>query len=606
MVSLHGDYRCGQLPDDEGNTVLDYVIRGGTIVDGTSGAPVTGDVGVRDGQIVAVGGSITEAAQQTIDADGAIVTPGWVDEHTHYDGQVRWDDGMDPSAGNGATTIVMGNCGVGFAPVRPGGEQTLIELMEGVEDIPGTALYEGMEWGQWESFPDYLDYIARRRYSLDIGAQIAHGAVRYYVMGERGAANEDATADDIAVMAGLVAEAVEAGAVGFSTSRTIGHRSLWGSPVPGTFAPDEELVAIAEAMGRTGKGVFEMIPAGTVGKLEGLGGERFTPHEEFALMERVSKRAGRPVTFTLVQSPDYDQDLWREILDLTATANADGAQLRPQVSSRPIGFVTGLSSYHAFQRRPSYMAIAHLPLAKRVIEMARAEVKAAIMSDSDVPVDAPGSMANLYRLFQMAAPMIYPLADPVDYEPTMDKMLGARIAATGREPLDVLYDFLLENDGTSMGALMGSNDIADRQEVLREMLLHPDTVTGLSDAGAHVTLICDATMPTTQLTYWVRDRQRGERLPLEFVVAKQTAGNARLYGFKDRGLLAPGLRADINVIDLERLSVAPPRAHHDLPAGGTRLIQPVVGYLATLVNGQLTRRNDADTGARPGTLVRSS
>ena len=586
--------------------MLDHVIKGGTIVDGTGASPTIGDVGVRDGVIVAVGGTITEAARETIDADGAIVTPGWVDVHTHYDGQVSWDDVMDPSAGNGATTVVMGNCGVGFAPVRPGGEQTLIELMEGVEDIPGTALHEGMEWGKWESFPDYMDYISGRRYSLDIGAQVAHGAVRYYVMGERGAANEDATADDIAAMASLVGEAVDAGAVGFSTSRTIGHRSLWGAPVPGTFAPVAELVAIAEAMGRVGKGVFEMIPAGTVGKLEGLGGERSTPYEEFALMEQVAKQGGRPVTFTLVQSPDYDQDMWREILDLTANANASGAQMHPQVSSRPIGFVTGLSSYHAFQRRPTYMAMAHLPLADRVKEMAKSEVKAAILGESDVPVAEPGSMANLFGLFQMAAPMIYPLADPVDYEPTMDQMLGARMAATGREPLDVLYDFLLEDGGTSMGALMGSNDIADRQEVLREMLLHPDTVTGLSDAGAHVTLICDATMPTTQLTYWVRDRQRGERLPLEFVVAKQTAGNARLYGFDDRGLLAPGKRADINVIDLDRLTVAPPKAHHDLPAGGTRLIQPVQGYLATMVKGEVTRRHDADTGARPGTLVRST
>ena len=586
--------------------MLDYVITGGTIVDGSGAPPTTGDVGVRDGVIVSVGEAITEAARETIDADGAIVTPGWVDVHTHYDGQVSWDDVMDPSAGNGATTIVMGNCGVGFAPVRPGGEQSLIELMEGVEDIPGTALHEGIEWGRWESFPEYMDYIGGRQYSLDIGAQVAHGAVRYYVMGERGSENEDATADDIATMAALVGEAVEAGAVGFSTSRTIGHRSLWGAPVPGTFAPVHELVAIAQAMGRTGKGVFEMIPAGTVGKLDGLGGERFTPHEEFALMEQVATQGGRPVTFTLVQSPDYDQNLWREILDMTAHANASGAQMHPQVSSRPIGFVTGLSSYHAFQRRPTYMALARLPLSERVKEMAKAEVKAAILSEADVPVAEPGSMANLFRLFQMAAPMIYPLADPVDYEPTMDQMLGAQMAATGREPLDVLYDFLLEGQGTAMGALMGSNDIAERQEVLREMLVHPDTVTGLSDAGAHVTLICDATMPTTQLTYWVRDRQRGERLPLEFIVAKQTANNARLYGFHDRGLLAPGKRADINVIDLERLTVAPPKAHHDLPAGGTRLIQPVHGYLATMVKGEVTRRHDADTGARPGTLVRST
>jgi N-acyl-D-aspartate/D-glutamate deacylase len=584
--------------------VLDYVIRGGTIVDGSGGQPFTGDVGVRDGQIVAVG-EIDEPAREVIDADGAIVTPGWVDVHTHYDGQVSWDDVMDPSAGNGVTTIVMGNCGVGFAPVRPGGEKTLIELMEGVEDIPGTALYEGMEWGRWESFPEYLDYIASRRYSLDIGAQVAHGAVRYYVMGERGAANEDATADDVDEMARLVAEAVDAGAVGFSTSRTIGHRSLWGSPVPGTFAPADELLAIANAMGRVGKGVFEMIPAGTVGKLEGLGGERFTPEQEFELMAQISTSSGRPITFTLVQSPDYDQDLWRDILARTETANASGAQLRPQVSSRPIGFVTGLSSYHAFQRRPTYMALAHLPLAERVREMAKPEVKAAILSEADVPVAEPGSMANLYGLFQMAAPMMYPLADPVDYEPPLSATLGARMQATGRDAFDVLYDFLLEDEGRSMAALMGANDIAERQEVLREMLAHPATVTGLSDAGAHVTLICDATMPTTQLTYWTRDRQRGERLPIELLVAKQTAGNARLYGLHDRGLLAPGMRADINVIDLERLSVAPPRAHHDLPAGGTRLIQPVVGYVATMVKGEVTRRHDADTGARPGTLVRS-
>ncbi len=584
----------------------DQLIKSATIVDGTGATPYTGDVAVTGGRITAVGGSITEAAHNVIDADGAIVTPGWVDVHTHYDGQVSWDDEMDPSAGNGATTIVMGNCGVGFAPVRPGGEKSLIELMEGVEDIPGTALYEGIEWGKWESFPEYLDYIAGREYSLDIGAQIAHGAVRYYVMGERGAANEDATAADIAEMARLVAEAIEAGAVGFSTSRTIGHRSLWGAPVPGTFAPDEELLAIARAMGSVGKGVFEMIPAGTVGKLEQLGGERTTPQAELALMDACSRAGGRPVTFTLVQSPDYPPDTWRDLLEMTTAANASGAQLFPQVSSRPIGLVTGLSGYHAFQRRPSYIALAGLPLAERVAEMAKPHVKAAIMADSDVPVAEPGSMANLYSLFQMAAAMIYPLADPVDYEPDASQTLGARAATQGRAPLDVLYDFLLEDGGRSMGSLMSGGDVHDNQEVLREMLLHPATVTGLSDAGAHVTLICDASMPTTQLSFWARDRSRGERLPLEFLVAKQTSRNAMLYGLSDRGVLAPGMRADINVIDLDGLKVSPPVAHHDLPAGGTRLIQPVSGYLATMVNGVVTRRHDADTGARPGRLVRSS
>ena len=431
--------------------MLDYIIKGATIIDGTGGEPVRGDVSVADGRIVQVGGSISDSARETIHADGAIVTPGWVDVHTHYDGQVSWDQVMDPSAGNGATTVVMGNCGVGFAPVRPGGEKSLIELMEGVEDIPGTALYEGIEWGRWETFPDYLDYIASREYSLDIGAQIAHGAVRYYVMGERGSANEDATADDIAQMSALVAQAIEAGALGFSTSRTIGHRSLWGSPVPGTFAPDEELLAIARALGATGKGVFEMIPAGTVGKLEALGGERTTPEAELDLMDRFSRASGRPVTFTLVQSPDYPPDTWRHLLQMTTDANAAGSQLFPQVSSRPIGLATGLSGYHAFQRRPTYMRLASLPLADRVREMAKPEIKAAILSESDVAVAEPGSMANIFNLFLTAAPVVYPLADPVDYEPEMSACLGARAAASGDDILSVMYDFLLEQDGAVDG-----------------------------------------------------------------------------------------------------------------------------------------------------------
>ena len=585
--------------------MLDYVIKGGTIVDGTGADRRQGDIGVRDGVIVEVGGSITESAKQTIDADGAIVTPGWVDVHTHYDGQVSWDEVMDPSAGNGATTIVMGNCGVGFAPVRPGGEKSLIELMEGVEDIPGTALYEGIEWGRWESFPEYMDYIASRRYSLDIGAQIAHGSLRYYVMGERGRMNEEATPDDLRQMSQLVTEAVQAGALGFSTSRTIGHRALDGSPVPGTFAPDQELSAIADAMGRAGRGVFEMIPAGTVGKLERLGGERTTPEAEVKLMADFSRQSGRKVTFTLVQSPDYAPDTWERLLEMVVTANQTGAQLYPQVSSRPIGLASGLSGYHAFQRRPTYMKLAHLPLAERARELAKPEIKAAIMSETDVLVDQPGSMANMYQLFQTAAMFLYPLADPVDYEPDPSEMLGSRAAATGQDVLDLLYDYLLEQDGAAMCALMGGPNVHDSQEVLRKMLIHSETVTGLSDAGAHVTLICDATMPTTQLTFWARDRHKGERLPLEFLVAKQTARNADLYGLNDRGRLAVGLRADINVIDFENLRVSPPKAFHDLPAGGTRLIQPVKGYLATLVKGEMTRRHDADTGARPGSLVRS-
>jgi N-acyl-D-amino-acid deacylase len=585
--------------------MLDIVIKNGTIVDGTGSAPVVGDVAIQDGLIVEVGGRITGAAHRTIDADGTLVTPGWIDLHTHYDGQISWDSEMAPSSHNGVTTVVMGNCGVGFAPVRPGDENALIELMEGVEDIPGAALHEGMEWGSWESFPDYLDYIANRAYALDVGAQIAHGAVRFYAMGERGRMNEDATADDMAAMGRIVAEAIEAGAVGFSTSRTIGHRSLWGEPVPGTFAADAELLAIADNLRKVGKGVFEMIPAGTVGKLEGLGGERTTQEIEHDLMRRFSIASGRPVTFTLVQSPDYDPDLWREILRMTDEANANGAQLYPQVSSRPIGFLTGLSAYHAFMRKPTYLEhLAHLPLAERVIAMRDPATKAALLTEVDVRPEAPGSMENVYGLFKRAAPVMYPLSNPVDYEPDATETLGALAAAEGRDALEFLYDFMLEDDGTRFASL-STVDIPARMDVLREMLVNPHTVTGLSDAGAHVTLICDGTMPTTQLTYWARDRAKGEQLPIEFIVNKQTARNAALYGFTDRGSIEVGKRADVNVIDHANLNVSAPVAHRDLPAGGTRLMQPVTGYVATICNGHVTRDHDEDTGARPGRLVRT-
>ncbi|MEM9037911.1 MAG: amidohydrolase family protein [Actinomycetota bacterium] len=583
--------------------MYDHLITGATVVDGTGSAPRTADVAIDDGVIVEVG-EVTGGARNVIDADGATVTPGWVDVHTHYDGQVTWDDEIDPSFSNGVTTVVMGNCGVGFAPVRPGNEQELIELMEGVEDIPGAALHEGMPWGEWETFPEYLDHLASRRYALDVGTQVPHGSVRYYVMGERGMTDEDATADELAGMADLVGEAVEAGALGFSTSRTIGHRSLWGTPVPGTFAAVDELVAIGEAMGRVGKGVIEAIPAGTVGEMKALGGERFTQQEEHELLRAVSMASGRPVTFTLVQSPDYDPNTWREILRLCEEANAAGAQLHPQVSSRPVGFLTGLSSYHAFMRKPTYIErLAHLPLAKRAAEMAKPEIRHALMTEDTIRPEAPGSMENVHGLFRRSAALLYPLADPVELEPTRDQSLGAEAQRLGKDPLEHLYDFLISDGGTRFASL-STADIPARMEVLKEMLSHPDTVTGLSDAGAHVTLICDGTMPSTQLTYWTRDRQ-GEQLPIEFVVEKQTRRNARLYGLADRGTIEPGMRADVNVIDLDRLQVSAPVAHHDLPAGGTRLLQPVEGYVATFCHGTQTRSNDADTGERPGRLVRS-
>tara|TARA_B100000902_G_scaffold230037_1_gene218243 strand:- start:2692 stop:4452 length:1761 start_codon:yes stop_codon:yes gene_type:complete len=585
--------------------VFDCIVKGGTLVDGLGGQAETGDVAIKDGHIAEVGGRINGLAKRTIDADGALVTPGWIDLHTHYDGQVSWDSEMAPSSHNGVTTVVMGNCGVGFAPVQEGQETQLIELMEGVEDIPGSALHEGMEWGEWETFPEYLDYLSSREFSLDVGAQIAHGSLRYYAMGERGRVNEDATESDLSLMGDLVTEALDAGAVGFSTSRIIGHRSLWGEPVPGTFAPDQEVLAIAEAMKKSAKGVFQMIPAGTVGKMESLGGEKYTQQEEHALMVRVSKVSGRPVTFTLVQSPDYDPDTWREILSLTEDANSQGANIFPQVSSRPIGFLTGLSGYHAFMRRPTYLReVAHLPLQEKVKIMTRPEIRQAILNEKDIPPEAPGSMENVYGLFNMAAPALYPLDDPVNYEPDLSECIGARASASGVDPIDYLYDFLIEDGGTRFASL-SAVDLPARMDVLQEMLLHPSTVTGLSDAGAHVTLICDGSMPTTQLTYWTRDRSKGEKIPLEFIVRKQTALNAELYGFTDRGTLEVGKKADINVIDHQKLRVSPPVPHMDLPMGGTRLMQPVKGYINTLCSGISTREFDEDTGNRPGQLVRS-
>lgn len=585
--------------------MFDTIIRNGTIYDGLGGAPYTGDIAFTDGIIQEIATSISGSANNEVDAEGHIITPGWIDVHTHYDGQVSWDTELAPSSHNGATTIVMGNCGVGFAPVRKGEEQALIELMEGVEDIPGTALYEGIEWGKWESFPEYMDYIASREYAIDVGAQIAHGAVRYFAMGERGRTNEDATEDEITKIADLVEEAIDAGAVGFSTSRTIGHRALWGEPVPGTFAADEELLEIARRFKKLGKGVIEAIPAGAVGELAVLGGERNTPESELELMRKCSLQSGRPLTFTLVETRDYHPELWRHMLQKTVEANEDGAQLYPQVPSRIIGYLHGLSSYHAFMRKPTYLEkLAHLPIAERAAAMRDPDMKRTIMSERSVPHEAPGSMEHLASLFGKNAAIMYPIANPINLEAGMEQSIGARAAKAGMEPLDYLYDFTVAGDGTHFASFSREN-LPESLAVIGEMLCHSETVTGLSDAGAHVTLICDATMPTTQLSYWTRDRKKGDRIPIEFLVHKQTARNAAMYGFNDRGSLEVGKRADINVIDYDNLNVANPVAYRDLPAGGTRIMMPVTGYRATYCNGVMIRDNDNDTGARPGRLVRS-
>lgn len=580
--------------------MLDVVIKDATIVDGTGANTFSGDIGIADGVIAEIG-SVSSNARQTVNAAGAHATPGWIDVHTHFDGQVSWDDKMDPSASHGVTSVVMGNCGVGFAPAPPGGEQQLIELMEGVEDIPGTALYEGIEWGQWETFPEYLDYIAGRQYALDIGTQIPHSAVRNYVMGERALHHEDASAEDLAQMASIVREGLNAGALGFSTSRTIGHRSIQGEPIPGTFAEKTELLAIAGAMKDVNKGVFQAVPAGVVGELAGP--EKYTTEQEVELFAEIAAACGRNCTFTLAQNGDRP-DQWRNCLDIVERANAAGAKLLAQVATRPIGFVTSLKSYHMFMRRKTYLQLAELPFATMLAELRKPEVKAAILADEDIKPDQPGTMAMLYQLLGMAAPAMFPITMPINYEPEGSENIGALAAGAGRDVNEYMYDFLLQDDGKQFAILLGANYIEGDFRVIHEMLTHKDTVIGLSDAGAHVNLIFDAVGPTYQLTHWVRDRSRGPRLPIELIVHKQTGANAGLFGLDDRGTLEVGKRADINVFDLERLSLGKLAVHHDLPAGGSRILQPAQGYLNTFVAGVMTRENDSDTGARPGRLIR--
>lgn len=581
--------------------MYDYLIKNATIVDGRGDKPYAGNVAISDGKIVGVG-DVDGEAKETINADGAYVTPGWVDVHTHFDGQVSWDDTLDPSFSHGVTSVVMGNCGVGFAPCPPGGEKRMIELMKGVEDIPGTALYEGIEWGEWETYPEYLEYLGKREYTLDVGGLIPHSAVRNYVMGERALRHEDATPEDLAAMCKIVEEGLNAGAIGFSTSRTIGHRSVLGEPIPGTFAEKEELMAIARAMKAAGKGIFQAVPAGVVGDMAGP--EHWTTEQEVELFADIARESGRSCSFTLLQNGNRP-DQWRNCLEIVERANAEGLMIKPQIATRPVGFVTSLKAYHMFQRRETYLKLVDLPFDQLLAEMKKPEVKAAIISDKDIAPDQPGTMANIYGLLAMAAPGMFPIELPINYEPEASGNMGALAAAAGQEINDFIYDYLTAGNGDQFAILLGANFVDGSFSVMEEMIQHPNTVIGLSDAGAHVNLIFDAVGPTYQLTHWVRDRTRGPKMPIELMVAKQTYDNAQLFGMYDRGSLEVGMRADINLIDLEHLSLGKLEVVHDLPAGGSRILQSAEGYLATFVNGVKTRENDKDTGARPGRVIRA-
>jgi len=568
----------------------DILIRGGTIVDGSGRPAFTGDVAIDGARITAVG-RVDAPARRVIDADGLLVTPGFVDIHTHYDGQATWDAELAPSSWHGVTAAVMGNCGVGFAPAAPDRHDWLIGLMEGVEDIPGAALADGIRW-DWESFPEYLDALERLPHAIDIGAQLAHGALRAYVMGQRGSRNEAATPDDIATMSRLCREALTAGALGVSTSRTLLHLAVDGEPVPGTFAAEDELVGLARAVGEAGRGLLEVAPAGVGGE------DLLAPARELAWMERVSRTTGCPISFIMAQ-PNADPDSWRELLAGCRDAVAGGARLHPQVFGRPVTVLYSFQNLTPFSRFPSYAPYAAMAHEARMAALRRPEVRARILADRD-PNDDAWSV-----LLGDPWPNTYVLGDPPNYEPEAARSVAAIARARGQDPAETAYDLLLEDDGRSFLFFAVNAYAYGHLEPLREMLEFEHSVIGAADGGAHVGFICDASVPTTMLTHWVRDRTRGPRLPLEFVVHKQTRAAAELFGLDDHGLLAAGMRANLNVIDFDRLNVRAPRLVHDLPTGAGRLLQEAVGYRLTMVGGEITRWEGEFTGATPGRLLRS-
>ncbi len=571
----------------------DLIIRGGTLVDGTGTAARAADVAVESGRITDVG-QVEGNATRVIDADGLLVTPGWVDVHTHYDGQATWDSELAPSSWHGVTSLVMGNCGVGFAPAQPDRHDWLIGLMEGVEDIPGTALAEGIAW-EWETFPEYLDALERRRWTVDVGTQVPHGAVRAYVMGERGAKNEAASVEDVEAMRTIVLDALRAGALGFSTSRTIGHRAVDGEVVPGTYAAEDELFGIGSALGEARTGVFELAPLGSAGEQpEDVMGE-------VDWMRRLSAAIDRPVSFALLQV-DAAPDLWRRQLSESLEACAEGAQLYPQVAGRATGLLTGHhATYCLFADMPAYRELRARALSPADLGEALAdpEVRRAIVSWTPPSPSAATAMERAYG-------RTFVLGDPPDYEPGPERSLAGLAAAGGVSPLEVAYDEMAKGGGTGLLYLPILNYATGDLDHVHEMLQHPQGLLGLSDGGAHTGTICDGGMPTFMLTHWTRDRRRGATLPLEYVVKKQTHDTARLYGMSDRGTIEPGALADFNLIDYDGLSLGAPFVRADLPAGGRRLLQKATGYVATIKKGAVTFEGGEPTGELPGRLLRGA
>src|SRR5262245_10224929 len=566
---------------------FDLLVRGGTVADGTGSPLHEADIAVKDGKIAAVG-KVSGSAAEEIDARGLLVTPGFVDIHTHYDGQATWDSHLQPSSWHGVTTAVMGNCGVGFAPVRVEDRQRLIELMEGVEDIPGAALDEGLNWS-WESFGDYLDSLERRPRDMDIGAQLPHGALRVFVMGERAARLEEATPQEVAQMRALTADAMRSGALGFSTSRTLNHRTVKGDPTPSLRASEAELLGIALGMKDAGTGVIEFISDFNTPD----------PESEFAMIERLLAASGRPFSVSLAQRHSRP-DSWRRLLGLVEGLAAKGHAAKAQVAPRPIAVLQGLQgSRIPFSMCRSYKAIAHKSVAERLAIMRDPAFREKLLAEAREPLRSEGAarLADYDRMF--------PLGDPPDYEPAQESAVGARARGERSHPRELIYDYLVQGEGRNFIFAPLANFATYNLDCCGEMIQSPHTLIGLGDGGAHVGLISDSSFPTSLLAYWGRDRASG-RLDVPWLVKRHTLDNAKAVGLSDRGKVAAGYKADLNVIDFDQLAVEAPVMKWDLPAGGKRLLQKARGYRATIVSGAVTYRDGEATGALPGRLIRGS
>jgi len=580
--------------------MLDWLLKNGFVVDGTGAPPYVADVGVRDGKIVEVG-SIKQPAKKTIDATGLWITPGFIDIHTHYDGQATWDDCFTPSIYHGVTTLVMGNCGVGFAPVRPGHEDDLIKLMEGVEDIPGAALHEGIRWN-WETFPQYMDALAATPRSLDYLVQVPHDPLRMYVMGERALAHTAATPAEIDAMAVLLKQALEAGALGLSTGRSDNHRTSEGKDTPAANASAQELTGLAGALKGLNHGVIQLVSDYNL--LQGPG--EFDA--EFDLVETLAHASGKPVSLTWLQR-DPGGEQYLKIQSRVDAAVAQGLPLYLQTAARGIGVLIGLeASFHPFMGFASYKAVAHLPLAERAAALREPERKARLLKEKSDRLAGDGSAIPplvdlLLAKIELISGRMFALEDTLNYEPSVMQSFLVRAKQSGISALEAIYDHLCAGSGEGLIYFPIFNYNEGSLDAVRKMLDHPRALSSLSDAGAHVGTVCDASFTTFMLTHWVRDRGR-DALPLERAVEMLTQRNARYLGLTDRGVIAPGMRADLNAIDPAKLSVGLPQLEHDLPAGGKRFVQRAKGYVATWVAGEQVQAEGVISDARPGRLVR--